>query len=78
MPILCQKFFHLYLTRITFTADEIRFNDVHGVADKFYDHNIPLMKKLKGFLIEAVKYDKDESLKLEDEILSQFHVSRSR
>lgn len=78
LPIFCQNFFHLYLTRIRFTTDEARFSDVYGVADKFYEHNIPLMKKLKNFFNDAAKFEKERSIKSEDERLSDFYSARSR
>lgn len=78
LPIFCQKFFHLYLTRIRFTADEERFTDVYGVADKFYDANIPLMKKLKKLFIDCAKFEKERSIKSEDSNLSEFYNGRSR
>lgn len=78
LPIFCQKFFHLYLARIRFTADEERFTDVYGVADKFYDVNIPLMKKLKKFFIECAKFEKERSIKAEDQNQSDFYSARSR
>lgn len=78
LPIFCQKFFHLYLTRIRFTADEERFTDVYGVADKFYDTNIPLMKKMKKFFIDCAKFEKERSIKSDDQNLTDFYSARSR
>lgn len=78
LPIFCQKFFHLYLTRIRFTADEERFTDVYGVADKFYDANIPLMKKLKKFFVDGAKFEKERSIKSDEQNLSDFFSARSR
>lgn len=78
LPVLCQLFFHLYLTRIRYTSDEMRFNDLYGVADKFYEHNVPLMKKLKRYLVDAVKYDHDRSMQATDELQAQFLSARSR
>lgn len=78
MPILCQLFFHLYLTRIRYTSDEMRFNDLYGVADKFYEHNVPLMKKFKRYLVDAAKHDHDRSSKATGEVQAQFLSARSR
>lgn len=78
LPIFCQKFFHLYLTRIRFTADEERFTDTYGVADKLYDTNITLMKKLKKFFIDCAKFEKERSTKVEDQNISDFYMARSR
>lgn len=64
--------------RIRFTADEERFTDVYGVADKFYDANIPLMKKLKKLFIDLAKFEKERSIKSEDSNLSEFYNCRSR
>lgn len=78
LPIFCQRFFHLYLTRIRFSEDEHRFTDVYGVADKFYDYNIPLMKKLKKFFIECAKFEKERSIKADDQNMADFFIARSR
>lgn len=78
LPIYCQLFFHLYLTRIRFAPDEVRFNDMHGVADKFYEHNVSLMKKLKRFLVDATKHSHDRSAEATDELQTQFLSARSR
>lgn len=78
MPIFCQQFFLLYLARIRFTADEERFTDIFGVADKLYDTNIALMKRLKKFLIDCAKFEKDRSMKSEDQNVSDFYMARSR
>lgn len=78
LPIFCQKFFHLYLTRIRLTADEERFSDVYGVADKFYEHNIPLMKKLKRFFINGAIFETERTAKIEDQTMIDFYNARSR
>lgn len=78
LPLFCQLFFHLYLTRVRYPSDEIRFNDMHGVADKFYEHNTPLMKQLKRYLIEAAKRDHDRSVDAAGETESQWFSARSR
>lgn len=78
LPIFCQNFFHLYLTRIRFTTDEERFTDVFGVADKLYDTNIPLMKKLKKFFVDCAKFEKERAMKSDDQNLTEFYNARSR
>lgn len=78
LPIFCQQFFHLYLARIRFTADEERFTDTYGVADKLYDTNIGLMKKLKKFFIDCANFEKDRSMKSDDQNVSDFYMARSR
>lgn len=78
LPIFSQKFFHLYLTRIRFTSDEERFTDVYGVADKFYDANISLMKKLKKFFIDCAKFEKERAMKSDDQNASELFGARSR
>lgn len=78
LPIHCQLFFHLYLTRIRYTPDEVRFNDMLGVADKFYEHNVSLMKKLKRYLVDAVKHDHDRSVKATEELQAHLLSGRSR
>lgn len=78
LPIFCQYFFRLYLTRVQFTVDEARFTEVYGVADKFYDHNISLMKKLKKFFIDGAKFEKERSVKSENEHLSDIYSARAR
>lgn len=75
---MCQTFFHLYLTRVRFSADEARFTDVHGVADKFYDSNVGLMKKFKKFLADAAKFEKERAEKADDEHLTEFYNARSK
>lgn len=60
------------------TPDEARFSEVYGVSDKFFEYNMPLFKKLKKFLVEAEKHDKNRSLKEEDEIKSQFFANRAK
>lgn len=78
LPIFCQRFFTLYLTRARLTPDEARFTEVYGVSDKFFEHNVPLFKKLKKFLMEAEKNDREMSLIEEDEIHKQFLSARAR
>lgn len=78
LPIFCQRFFTLYLTRVRMTADEARDTEVYGVSDKFFEHNVPLFKKLKKFLIDAEKTDTEMSLIEEDEIQKQFLTERAK
>jgi hypothetical protein len=54
--ILCQQFFTIYLSRIPYSMDEQRFAMVFGVADRFYEGNVALMKKLKKKLLDAENY----------------------
>lgn len=78
LPILCQRFFTLYMARVPLTVDEAQFTAVYGVSDKFFDYNSPLFKKMKRFLSEAEQHDKQLSLEEEDEIKKQFLANRSR
>lgn len=78
LPIFCQRFFLLFLTRIRFNVDEQRFTDVYGMADKLYDFNIPLMKKLKKCFIDCAKFEKERSIKSEDQLISDFYSARLR
>lgn len=66
LPILCQKFFYLYLARIPLNDDELNTSYIYGVADKFYESNMTLMKKLKNYFIECSNYYKKEILKETD------------
>lgn len=82
LPILCQRFFQLYLARIPCTPDEQRFVDTFGVADKFYEANVTLMKKLKKYFAAVEQYFHDESLRDNDAVRSHFlskssHLYRS-
>lgn len=78
LPLLCQKFFHLYLAAVPLSADEQRFAESFRVADKFYEANIPLMKKLKKFFFEAESYHRDASLRDGESVASQLHNASSR
>ena len=77
-PILWQKFFKLYLARVQFSDDVGHFAETHGVAVKFFEQNVSLMKKMKALLVEAETFEKARITKTEDEVLSQFYKSRSR
>lgn len=78
LPIIAQSFFTLYLARIPLSLDEERHFITYGVADKFYEGNIGIMKKLKRILIKAENYYKSESLKETDEIISQIFSRRTK
>lgn len=75
---MCQRFFTLYLARVSLTPDEERYAETYGVADKFFEWNVPLMKKLKKFLIASETYFNQESLKAEDNLRTQFLSSCCR
>lgn len=49
-PIVCQKFFELYLWRVPFECDVASTNHNFGVSEKFYEYNVPLMKSIKAQL----------------------------
>lgn len=78
IPILCQKFFHLYLERVELSIDEQRYADTYGVADKFYECNLTLMKKLKKYFLNAEQFYNAESLKTDDEEIAQYYASCCR
>jgi ectopic P granules protein 5 len=69
-PLVCQQFFMLYLARVPLSSNEERFYDSYGVADKFYEYNIGLMKKIKRQLTDAEGYYKELSVKEEDSFKS--------
>lgn len=52
--------------------------DQYGAAQKFYEQNIGLMKKLKNFFIETDNYYNETALKSDDDALSQFYSSVSK
>ncbi|XP_037885384.1 ectopic P granules protein 5 homolog isoform X1 [Glossina fuscipes] len=66
-PIINQKFFELYLSRVPTHYDEHSFQQTHGIADKFYDFNVSLMKKLKNNLEAAEKFYETEATKHRDD-----------
>lgn len=78
LPIVAQRFFQLYLARVPLVADEQRHASVFGVADKFYEHNVSLMKRLKRLFSQAETDRKATALKCEDEAMAGFHTSCSR
>lgn len=78
LSLLCQRFFELYLARVTLTADETRFAATNGVADKFYEHNVSLMKRLKKCFSTAEAHYKAESLRTDDDAMSSFYSGCSR
>lgn len=55
-PIFCQKFFELYLWRVPAECDAQQLNQNYGVAEKFYEHNVTLMKSIKTQLKSAEVY----------------------
>ncbi|XP_052836525.1 ectopic P granules protein 5 homolog [Drosophila gunungcola] len=55
-PIVCQKFFELYLWRVPTENESLNFSHNFGVSDKFYEHNVPLMKSIKSQLKSAESY----------------------
>lgn len=78
LPIFGQSFFQLYLTRIRFSADEQHFADAFGVADKFYDHNVSLMKRLKRFFADGAAFEAERSKGVDDEHQAEHYNSRAR
>ncbi|XP_067619599.1 ectopic P granules protein 5 homolog isoform X2 [Eurosta solidaginis] len=73
-PILCQKFFELYLSRVPLEYDEYSFGGVYGVSNKFYDFNVPLMKKISTNLKAANIFYSNEATKCAtEENLSLFY-----
>ncbi|XP_016985100.2 ectopic P granules protein 5 homolog [Drosophila rhopaloa] len=55
-PIVCQKFFELYLWRVPTENESLNFSHNFGVSDRFYEHNVPLMKSIKSQLKSAESY----------------------
>nr|NP_650752.2 ectopic P-granules autophagy protein 5, isoform C [Drosophila melanogaster]Q9VE34.2 RecName: Full=Ectopic P granules protein 5 homolog [Drosophila melanogaster]AAF55595.2 ectopic P-granules autophagy protein 5, isoform C [Drosophila melanogaster] len=55
-PIVCQKFFELYLWRVPTENESLNFSHNFGVSDKFYEYNVPLMKSIKSQLKSAESY----------------------
>lgn len=62
-PIINQKFFELYLSRIPIHYDDHSFQQVYGVSDKFYEYNVTVMKKIKSQLKAAESYYESEAKK---------------
>lgn len=73
LPIVCQKFFNLYLARLYVYDDDKVFAEKFGVSNCFYETNLPLMKKLKKFFADTEKYYNETSLKESDGELSEFY-----
>lgn len=78
LPVVCQRFFQLYLGRVPMADDEKRFAGAFGVADKFYEHNVALMKRLKKHFAHVEAEAKAVSLKSDDDGMVAFHASCSR
>lgn len=64
-PIICQQFFHLYL----YCAN----NDAN-IQDKFYNHDITLMKKIKRKLEETEHFHKNSTVNQQCSEKSHFHM----
>ncbi|XP_011192881.2 ectopic P granules protein 5 homolog isoform X1 [Zeugodacus cucurbitae] len=78
-PIVCQKFFELYLSRVPLECDEYSFGGVYGVSDKFYEYNVPLMKKISTNLKAAdVFYSNEATKRATEESLSIFYNDCSK
>lgn len=60
------------------TEDETRFSATNGVADRFYEHNVALMKRVKKFFGTVEAHYKDESLRTTDNALASFYGLCSR
>ncbi|XP_034665712.1 ectopic P granules protein 5 homolog [Drosophila subobscura] len=75
-PIVCQKFFELYLWRVPSEGESLNFSHNFGVSDKFYEHNVPLMKTIKGQLKSSEGYYAALALKFaSDDSLAHFYRS---
>lgn len=73
-PIVNQKFFELYLCRVQTNFDEHSFQQVNGVSDKFYEFNVPLMKKIKTQIKAAeTLYDNEGKKNANDDGLSYYY-----
>lgn len=77
LPILCQRFFLLYLVRVQMSYEDVRYSDVFGVADKFYEQNVSLMTKLKRFFGDAVRHEQTLAQQAEDSETG-FHINKAR
>lgn len=78
LPIVAQRFFHLYLARVPLTSDETRFASAFGVADKFYEQNVGQMKRLKKHFAHVEAELKALALRCDDECLAAHHAQCSR
>lgn len=75
-PIVNQKFFELYLSRVPLNYDEHSFQQVNGVSDKIYEFNVPLMKKIKTQLKAAENfYDNEAKTHANDDGISYYYRS---
>ncbi|XP_034484557.1 ectopic P granules protein 5 homolog [Drosophila innubila] len=75
-PIVCQKFFELYLWRVPVECDVRNIDQNLGVAEKFYEQNVTLMKTIKTQLKSAeVYYAAIASKRAQDEAAA--HMYRS-
>ncbi|XP_005180740.1 ectopic P granules protein 5 homolog isoform X2 [Musca domestica] len=78
-PIVNQKFFELFLSRVPPSYDEHSFQQTHGVSDKFYEFNVPLMKKIKTQLKAAETfYDNEAKTHANDESFSYYYRNCNR
>lgn len=78
LPIFGQNFFQLYLTRIRYSSDEQHFANAFGVAEKFYDHNLSLMKRLKKFFADCAAFETERLKEVDGEQQIEFYSSRAR
>ncbi|XP_017041076.1 LOW QUALITY PROTEIN: ectopic P granules protein 5 homolog [Drosophila ficusphila] len=75
-PIVCQKFFELYLWRVPTETESLNFSHNFGVSDKFYEHNVPLMKSIKSQLKSAESYYSALATKsASDDVMAHFYRS---
>ncbi|XP_065083326.1 ectopic P granules protein 5 homolog isoform X2 [Ochlerotatus camptorhynchus] len=72
-PIVCQLFFTIYLSRIPLAQDEERFANCFGVADRLYEYNLGLMKRIKKQLYDAECYYNSTSVSETDERQRSFY-----
>ncbi|XP_073818455.1 ectopic P-granules autophagy protein 5 isoform X2 [Musca autumnalis] len=78
-PIVNQKFFELFLSRVPSSFDEHSFQQTNGVSDKFYEFNVPLMKRIKTQLKAAETfYDNEAKTHANDESFSYYYRSCNR
>ncbi|XP_030371319.1 ectopic P granules protein 5 homolog [Scaptodrosophila lebanonensis] len=75
-PIINQKFFELFLWRVPIDSEAHSFIHNFGVSDKFYDHNISLMKRIKTQLKAAENHYTSEAAKrAQDDAAGYFYRS---
>lgn len=72
-PIVCQLFFTIYLSRIPLSPDEERFANCFGVADRLYEYNVGLMKRIKKQLYDAECFYNSASVGESDERQRSFY-----